>query len=98
MADESDKGGLLTPDDGAENQAENLDINASGGISLPPGVEELPGFIKSQFAMYQGPIPNPVLNKVNEGHIDKALEIARTEQEQQFQLQQREQDTERSNR
>lgn len=50
--------------------------------NLPPEVKKT---LEFGMAMHRvGPIPNPIANKLNEGHIDKILELAAKDDERSF--------------
>lgn len=50
-------------------------------------IENLPPEAKSLISMYSrisGPMPNPMLSKINENHIDKILDIASVEEQNSY--------------
>lgn len=70
------------PDDEAEVNKTEENVEAEFLGKLPPEARKVVEFGMSMQRV--GPMPNPIVEKLNEGHIDKILEIAAKDDERSF--------------
>ncbi len=69
-------------DDEAETPESDIDAEAEFLGKLPPEARKV---VEIGMSMHRfGPTPNPIAEKLTEGHIDKILEIAAKDDERSF--------------
>lgn len=81
---------MAKADNSEKSDNKSLEKNKSEKIEQPEVIENLPPEIKKVVEMgfsmqrFSGAMPNPLLSKLNEKHIDRILDISEKEEENSF--------------